>query len=111
MIAAFKRHPDGAAKTTIRQSAAKSGETFQPLLDLLMDAGAVEQIESESSAKPWFRLVKTDIDVETIVSLGDRPDNRTNSPDNLSCPIGPTGQDSFPFRGTVRPVRSSNGEF
>lgn len=55
VLLAFERYPDGAAKTSIRNSSGMSSTVFQPVLDQLIDDGTVEQYESETS-KTHYRV-------------------------------------------------------
>jgi hypothetical protein len=57
VLKAFRRHPKGGSKTVIRHSAGMSPQTFQPLLDELMESGHVVEFASPNKRpESWFRL-------------------------------------------------------
>jgi hypothetical protein len=48
ILRAFQRHPAGAAKTAIRNSAGMSGTNFQPILDQLIDDNIVQEFKADT---------------------------------------------------------------
>lgn len=55
ILAAFRRHKEGASKTTIRDSARVNSTNFQPILDQLMDEGIVEEFKA-SNGRMHYRI-------------------------------------------------------
>jgi AAA domain len=55
VIGAFKRYPEGAAKTSIRDTAGMSSTVFQPILDDLLDTNTVTEFTNDKG-KTWYRL-------------------------------------------------------
>lgn len=75
VLQAFRRHPKGNSKTTLKSAASLNGNYFQPVLDDLMAEDAVVEFESPiRKGQLWYRLVND-------------PENQlAGQPDNLSCP-------------------------